>query len=110
MTEHSVDRATLAGDPFAAAVGRTGSTRNHRADEAFLDLLAEDFGVDAYSLRKAFMGVPPAPKRQCIELCEWAQEHADGDPERMGALLRGWAKRRGVGAYDPRLLEAPPAS
>jgi len=48
------------------------STRHHRADYRFLGLLDEDFGIDLYSLNKVFMGVPCAPKRQAIALCEWA--------------------------------------
>jgi len=35
------------------------STRHHRVDHEFLGLLEEDFGIDFYSLNKAFMGVPP---------------------------------------------------
>ena len=48
------------------------STRHHRCDFEFLELLEEDFGISRFSLRQAFMGVPPAPKKQAIEVCEWA--------------------------------------
>jgi hypothetical protein len=42
------------------------STRHHRCDYEFLGLLESDFGIDLFSLNRAFMGVPPAPKRQAI--------------------------------------------
>src|SRR5687767_1617925 len=58
------------------------TTRHIRCDEDFLELLEEDFGIDAYSLVKAFMGVPPAAKKEAIALCEWAILSAGGDPER----------------------------
>lgn len=91
-----------------ARTTRTRTTRHHRCDYPFLELLEEDFGIDRYSLNKAFMGVPAAPKRQAISLCEWATRRAGGDPDRAGELLRAWAKKHGRGAYDPRLLNAPP--
>ena len=63
------------------------TTRHHRCDFRFLEVLEEDFGIGQFSLRAAFMGVPPAPKRQAIELCEWATEKA-ADPEEAGDLIR----------------------
>jgi hypothetical protein len=83
------------------------TTRRHRVDENFLALLEEDFGIDLYSLNKAFMGVPPAPKKQAISLCEWAIHSAGGDPDKAGDALRAWAKKHGKGTYDRRLLDAP---
>jgi hypothetical protein len=87
------------------------TTRHHRCDEHFLGLLEEDFGIDAYSLSKAFMRIPPAPKKQAIQLCEWAIRSAKGEEEEeAGKALRTWAKKHGVGRYDRRLVEAPPAT
>lgn len=76
-----------------------GSTRHHRVDEAFLVLLEEDFGIDAYSLRKAFYGAPAAPKKQAIKVAEWAIRCAGGDVDEASKALRAWARNRGVGAY-----------
>src|SRR5215208_4184784 len=84
------------------------STRHHHVDYEFLGLLNEDFGIDYYSLNQAFMGVPPAPKRQTISLCEWAIRSAEGDVDEAGKALRAWAKKNGKGQYDRRLVEAPP--
>src|SRR5215216_1488396 len=83
------------------------STRHHRVDHEFLGLLNEDFGIDFYSLNQAFMGVPPAPKRQAISLCEWAMKAARGDVEEAGRALRAWAKKNGKGLCDKRFVEAP---
>jgi hypothetical protein len=64
-----------------------------------LGLLNEDFGIDFYSLNQAFMGVPAAPKRHAICLCEWANKAARGDVEEAGKALRAWAKKHGKGLY-----------
>jgi len=77
-------------------------------DYEFLGLLNEDFGIDLFSLNRAFMGVPPAPKKQAISLCEWAVRSAKGDVDEAGKALRAWAKKNGKGQYDRRLVEAPP--
>ena len=84
------------------------TTHHHRCDEDFLALLEEDFGLDLYSLKKAFMGVPPAPKKQAICLCEWAIKAAKGDLDEAGKALRAWARKQGKGAYDRRLIERLP--
>ena len=78
----------------ATSVHRT--TRHHRVDHAFLELLEDDFGIPRHALVNAFMGVPPAPKREAIALCEWAAR-AD-DPAR--ALL-AWARKNRRGAFRP---------
>ncbi len=83
------------------------STRGHRVDYEFLGLLNEDFGIDFYSLNQAFMGVPPAPKKQAISLCEWAIKAAKGDAEEAGKALRAWARKHGKGLYARELVEAP---
>jgi hypothetical protein len=83
------------------------STRHHRCDYGFLELLEEDFGISQFSLRQAFMGVPAAPKKQAIEICEWAIRVTAGDAEEAGRMVRGWAKNRQVGMYDPAILDAP---
>src|SRR5919199_6228975 len=86
---------------------RVRTTRHHRVDYEFLGLLNEDFGIDYYSLNKAFMGVPPAPKRQAIYLCEWAIKAGKGDVEEAGQALRAWAKKHGTGLYNRRIVEGP---
>jgi hypothetical protein len=85
---------------------RERTTRHHRCDFEFLELLEEDFGISQFCLRQAFMGVSPAPKRQAIAVCEWASEKA-ADPEEAGRMVQGWAKRRQVGMYHPAILDAP---
>jgi hypothetical protein len=52
------------------------------------------------------MGIPPAPKKQAIEVCEWATRCAD-DPEQAGRMVRGWARNRKLGMYHPAILDAP---
>ncbi len=83
------------------------TTQHLRCDYEFLGLLHEDFGINLFSLNRAFMGVPPAPKKQAIRLCEWAVPAAKGDAEKAGKALREWAKKNGKGTYDRRLLDAP---
>jgi hypothetical protein len=90
----------------APAPGRT--TRHHRVDEDFLAILEEDFGISQFALRRAFLGMPPAPKRQAIALCEWATRSAGGDPDEAGDALRAWARKNRRGAYDPRLQDGEP--
>ncbi len=83
------------------------TTRHHRCDDSFLELLEEDFGISQFALRSAFASVPAAPKKQAIKVCEWAVRVARGNTAEAGDALRAWAKKRGRGAYDPRLLGAP---
>ena len=83
------------------------TTRHHRCDFRFLEILEEDFGIGQFSLRAAFMGAPPAPKRQAIELCEWATGKA-ADSEEAGDLIRRWARNRKVGTYAPAIVGGPP--
>jgi hypothetical protein len=90
------------------SLARECTTRHHRCDYEFLELLEEDFGISQFSLRRAFMGVPAAPKKQAIAVCEWATQKAKGDPEEAGDLIRGWARRRRVGMYHPAIQGAPP--
>ena len=85
----------------ATAPRRT--TRHHRVDEDFLAILEEDFGIDGFALRRVFLVGIPAPKREAIELCEWAA--TKDDPERA---LRNWAKKHGRGAYDSRNQDGEP--
>lgn len=75
------------------------TTRYHRVDYEFLGLLNEDFGIDFFSLNQAFMGVPPAPKKRAIALCEWAIRSAGGDEDEAGKALRAWAKKNRAGKY-----------
>ena len=78
---------------------RVRTTRHHRVDYEFLGLLNEDFGIDFFSLNQAFMGVPAAPKKQAISLCEWAIRAASSDSYEAGRALRAWAKKHGKGRY-----------
>lgn len=84
------------------------STRHHRCDYPFLELLEEDFGIRQFSLRCAFMGCPPAPKKQAIALCEWAARASGGDADKAGEALRGWARKNGRGMHHPAITGAPP--
>jgi hypothetical protein len=83
-----------AGDPFSAR--RARSTRHHRVDHRFLELLEDDFGIPEFALSNAFLGFPAEPKKSAIALCEWAVR-AD-DPAR--ALL-AWARKNGRGTFRP---------
>ncbi|MDP9478583.1 MAG: hypothetical protein M3R38_23365 [Actinomycetota bacterium] len=77
-------------------VAHPRTTRHHRVDERFLELLEEDFGIPAFTLSNAFMGCPREPKKSAIALCEWASR-AD-DPAR--ALL-AWARKNHRGTFRP---------
>jgi hypothetical protein len=72
------------------------TTRHHRCDHDFIGLLEEDFGIPAYALRNAFLGVPAEPKKECIALCEWAAR--TDNPTR--ALL-AWARKNRRGTFRP---------
>ena len=85
----------------ATAPQRT--TRHHCVDEDFLTILEKDFGIDEFALRRVFLVGIPAPKREAIELCEWAA--TKDDPERA---LRNWAKKHGRSAYDRRTQDPEP--
>jgi hypothetical protein len=63
--------------------------------------------MPARSLNKAFMGVPPTPKKQAIAMCELAIRSAKADADEAGKALRAWAKKSGKGTYDRRLVDAP---
>jgi hypothetical protein len=100
-------RIPPAGDPFSSkALPSKRSTRQFRCDHEFLELLEEDFGISQFTLRSAFMGseATAAPKKQAIELCEWAIRTAKGDTDEAGRALRNWARKRSVGTFDPYLL------
>ena len=84
------------------------TTRHHRVDEDFLEILHEDFGISMFALSRAFMGVPPAPKRQAISLCEWAVKTAGGEPVEASDALRAWATKNRCGQYDPRIQDSEP--
>lgn len=84
------------------------STRHHRVDEPFLELLEEDFGIPAFDLNASLLGTPPEPKRGAIAICEWAVRVAGGDTEEAGRALRAWARKHGKGTYDPRLNDQEP--
>ncbi len=86
------------------------TTRHHRVDEDFLEILHEDFDIPMFSLNRAFLGMSPAPKRQAIELCEWAIRSAGGYPDEAGDALRAWARKNRRGQYDPRLQDPEPTT
>lgn len=77
-------------------------TRHHRADRRFLDLFEEDFGIRAF-YAYALEGIP---MKQAIAVAQWAADNI-ADPEDRGAAVMAWARKRGVGHYDRRLLDAP---
>ena len=52
-------RIPASGDPFSAR--KAPSTRHHRVDEDFVELLEEDFGVAHFALSVAFLGMPAEP-------------------------------------------------
>jgi hypothetical protein len=94
-------RIPSGGDPFYAEGVRAestpasrGSTRHHRCDHEFLDLLEQDFGVARFALSLAFLGMPAEPKKAAIAVTEWAAKQAE--PEK--ALL-GWARKNRRGAF-----------
>jgi hypothetical protein len=88
----------VAGDPFSSR--RAPSTRHHRVDEAFLELLEEDFGISTFTLSNAFMGFPAEPKKLAIAIAGWAAEQ--DQPER--ALL-AWARKHGRGTFRPDVAD-----
>ncbi len=83
-----------------------GSTRHIRVDEHFAGLLAEDFGIEVWELRAAFIGVPSVPQKQAISLCDWAVGITRNSRD-AGKAIRRWAKKHGKGAYNPAILAGP---
>lgn len=83
------------------SVARAG-TRHHRTDERFADLFEHDFGIRPFYGR-ALVGIP---KKQAIAVCQWAADNI-ADEEERGEAVVAWAKKRGVGRYDRRLIDAP---
>ncbi|CAN5684941.1 hypothetical protein BH20ACT10_BH20ACT10_15430 [soil metagenome] len=79
------------------------TTRHHRADEEFVGLLHEDFGIEVWEFQAAFVGVPSVPKLQAIRLCCWT-ERATDDVEERGRMIRAWARKRGKGSYNPAII------
>ena len=82
---------------------RTRTTRHHRCDHEFLELLEEDFGIPRFALVNAFMGMPVEPKKEAIALCEWAARVAPDEPAR--ALL-AWARKNHRGTFRAEPGEA----
>ncbi len=73
------------------------TTRHHRCDFEFLELLEDDFPeIPVSALRTAFLGMPTEPKKSAIALCEWAVR--TDNPDR--ALL-AWARKNHRGAFRP---------
>lgn len=86
------------------SVARTG-TSHHRADRRFLDMFADDFGIRAF-YAYALEGVP---KKQALAVCFWA-ERKSLDGEERGEMIQAYCRKHGVGRYDRRLVDAPPAT
>ena len=89
-------RIPPAGDPFTSAPRRHRTTRHHRVDDAFLELLFEDFAIPLFALRCAFAGVPAEPKKSAIAIAEWAARQDD-----PAKALLGWARKHGRGTFRP---------
>ena len=91
-----MDEVTIspAGDPFTSALRRERTTRHHRVDDRFLELLHEDFGIPRHALVNAFLGFPAEPQKSAIKLCAWAARQED--PAR--ALL-AWARKNRRGTF-----------
>jgi hypothetical protein len=77
------------------------TTRHHRVDESFLELLEEDFAIPVFILGNAFMGFPAEPKKSAIALCEWASRTDD-----PGRALLAWARKNGRGTFHPDVSSA----
>lgn len=90
-----------------SSIHSKGSTRHIVSDEHFIDCLAFDFGLDHYSLRKAFLGVP-VPKKEAIGVCDWAVEKAHEDMPEASRILRMWAKKNKKGYYTQGCRCTPP--
>ncbi len=82
------------------------TTRWVRVDYPFTELLHEDFGIPMFSLQAAFVGVPSVPKKEAIQVCEWAVRITT-NPDDAGDALRSWAKKNGRGSYHPNVIGAP---
>ncbi len=74
------------------------STRQHRVDGQFLELLEYDFLIAYPELVQAFGGVPATPKKLALAICFWAADHT-ADPGERGRMVRAWAKKNGHGYY-----------
>ena len=90
MAETSIAPETRAGDPFA---GESSSAM--RCTDEYIELLSEDFGIPAWVLTSAFMGMPRVRKDVALFVCALAEEMPD--PAR--AVIR-WAKLGGSGAWS----------
>ncbi len=82
------------------------TTRHHRTDYPFTDLLHEDFGIPMFSLQAALIGVPSVPKKEAIQVCAWAVR-VTTNPDAAGDALRSWARKNGRGSYHPNVVGAP---
>lgn len=89
------------GRPLMASTSVHRSTRHHRCDYAFLELLEEDFGIPYFALSNAFMGVPAEPKKAAISLCEWAVKTDD-----LARALLSWARKNGRGTFAPAFFDS----
>jgi hypothetical protein len=77
------------------------TTRHHRVDGPFLELLEENFGISTFTLSNAFLGFPAEPKKSAIALCVWASR-ADDPARALLAWARSCAKRRSWSGPGPR--------
>ena len=82
------------------------TTRHHRVDYPFTELLHEDFGIPMFSLQAALLGVPSVPKKEAIAICAWAVR-VTPNPDDAGDALRSWARKHGRGQYNPNIVAGP---
>lgn len=82
------------------------STRHHRCDPDFLELLHEDFGIQRFSLQSALIGAPSVPKKEAIAICAWAVR-VTPNLDDAGDALRAWARKNNKGSYHPNIINAP---
>ena len=83
-------------------IAQRGSTRHHVTDERFAALLEGDFGISAFAAH-SLIG---CPKKAAIMVCAWAESNI-ADADDRSAAVRAWARKRGVGQFDRRLIDAP---
>jgi hypothetical protein len=86
----------------AAELHRKGGRFTRPSD---LEEIAEITGIAYSDLSSAFTG---ERKNMCLDAAIAAVDaDPEGGPEAWGESIRSWAKKRGVGRYDRRLIDQP---